>query len=125
MSLSDAVFDVLATIVAVGGPAAPRVYRSRLPQPYTLPALTFFRVDTVFEYAHDGDSGLIHPRWQVSCWASTNKAAETLARSVQQAFDTWFIAGTRHALPVGQSDLTDPETGVHQVAIDFIIWWKV
>ena len=119
MSLSDALFDALQALV--GG----RCYRLRLPQPYTLPALTLTRVDTVFEYAHDGDAGLIHSRWQVSCWAATNKAAETLARNVQTALDSWMVAGTRHALPAGQNDMTDPETGIHQMVIDFIIWWKV
>ena len=122
MTLSDDVYDVLAPIVTIGGPAAPRVYRRSLPQPYTLPALTFYRVDTVFEYAHDGDSELIHPRYQVSCWATTQDAAEKLAREVQQKMDAW--AGGA-ALPQDQNDLTDPETGVHQVVIDFVLWWKV
>lgn len=121
-SLADLVYDVLAPIPTIGGPAAPRVYRGSLPQPYTLPALTFFRVDTVFEYAHNGDNDLIHPRFQISCWAATNAAAEALAKAVQTVFDAW-AQGT--ALPQGQTDLSDPETGVHQVAIDYILWWNV
>lgn len=122
-SLADLVYDVLAPIVTVGGPGAPRVYRGRLPQPApTLPALTFFRVDTVFEYAHNGDNALIHPRFQISCWAETNAAAESLAREVQGKFNAWTL-GT--ALPQGQSDLTDQETGLHHVAIDFVLWWNV
>ena len=118
MSLADDVYDVLDTVATVGD----RIYRRRLPQPYTLPALTFFRVDTVFEYAHDGDSALIHPRFQVSCWAATNAAAEALAREVQQAFDAW-AGGT--ALPVGQYDVTDPDTDVWQVVIDFVLWYNI
>ena len=118
MTLADDVYDVLVTVPTVAG----RVYRRRLPQPYTLPAQTFFRVNTVFEYAHDGDSTLIHPRFQVSCWAETNAAAESLARKVQQAMDGW-AGGV--ALPVGQYDITDPDTDMWQVPIDFILWYNV
>jgi hypothetical protein len=125
MSLEEAVYDALAPIVAIGGPGAPRLYRNMLPQPYTLPAITYFRVDTVFEYAHNGDNGIIHPRFQVSCWAATNAAALSLAATVQTTMDAWFTAGTRHALPVNQYDLTDPDTGVHQVALDFILWYTI
>lgn len=125
MSLEADVKTALSAIVAIGGPAVARVYPNTLPQPYTLPAITYFRVDTVFEYAHNGDNGLIHPRFQISCWASTLLAALSLARTVQTTMDAWLVAGTRHALPVNQYDLTDPDTGVHQVAIDFIIWYTI
>lgn len=125
MSLEDDVFDALAVIPAIGGPGSARLYRNTLPQPYTLPAITYHRVDTVFEYAHNGDNGLIHPRFQVSCWANTNAAALAIAKTVQTTMDSWLVTGSRHALPVNQYDLTDPDTGVYQVAIDFIIWYTV
>jgi hypothetical protein len=122
MSLEEAVYDALSPIVAIGGPGTPRLYRSSLPEGYVLPAITYHRVDTVFEYGHNGDNGLIHARFQVSCWATTNAAALAIARTVQTTFDAWLIAGTRHALPVNQYDVSDPDTGVYQVALDFIIW---
>ena len=120
MTLESSVKTALGTIVAIGGPANARISAGMLAQPQTLPALTFFRVDTVFEYAHNGDNDLIHPRFQISCWATTSAAAVSLARSVQTAMDAW--AGGP-ALPAGQSDLSDPETGIHQVAMDFVLWW--
>lgn len=122
--LGDALFDALKTIATIGGPGAPRLYRNRLPQPYTLPAVTMTRVDTVFEYAHDGDSTLVHPRWQISCWAETNAAAELLAGTVQTTLDAWTHAQVASVLPQNKYDLTDPDTRVHQVALDVIIWWK-
>lgn len=118
-ALGDALFDALATITTVGG----RVYRGRLPQPYTLPALTYLRVDTVFEYAHDGDQELVHPRWQISCWAGTNAAAEALAVEVQGTLDGWTHTQVAAVLPQNKYDVTDPDTGVYQVALDVIIWW--
>ena len=120
MTLEASIKTALNPIVAIGGPGAARISVGMLAQPITLPAITFFRVDTVFEYAHDGDSELIHPRYQISCWATTSAAAVSLARAVQTAMDSW-AGGT--ALPAGQSDLSDPETGIHQVAIDFVLWW--
>ncbi len=126
MSLSDDLFDRLATIGTIGGPAAPRLYRRSLPQPFTLPAITFFRVDTVFEYAHDGDSELIHPRYQVSCWAATNAAANLLAREVQVLMDGWTAIHGGAALPVGQTDAeSDTEVAVPQAIIDYIIWYNI
>jgi hypothetical protein len=120
VTLEASIKTALNPIVAIGGPAAARISVGMLAQPQTLPAVTFFRVDTVFEYAHDGDSELIHPRFQISCWATTSAAVVSLARSVQTAMDT-FAAGK--ALPQDQRDLTDPDTGIHQVALDYIIWW--
>jgi hypothetical protein len=104
---------------------APRVYRNSLPQPYVLPAITYFRVDTVPELSHGSDNDandLIHPRFQISCWATTNAAAVALAKTVRTTFKAWVVVGTKHAEWANQYDLTDPDTGVHQVIVDFIIW---
>ena len=125
MSLEEDVRAALTPIVAIGGPGAPRVYSTSLPQPYTLPAITFFRVDTPSEGSHDSDSDpldLIHPRFQISCWATTDAVALPIARTVRTIFKAWGISGTRHAQWVDQRPITDPDTGVHQTVIDFIIW---
>jgi len=125
MSVSDDLFDHLATIALIGGPAAPRLYRRKLPAPIPdMPALTFFRITTGFEYAHDGDSTLIGPRYQVSCWAETGAGAETLARTVQQRMDTWHTIFGGAAIPIEQYDMIESETGMFHVPIDFRIWYN-
>jgi hypothetical protein len=124
MSLETDVKNALSAIVAIGGPGAPRLYRNSLVQGYVLPAITYFRVDTVFEQSHDSDSDsldLIHPRFQISCWAATGAAADALARTVRTTFKAWATS-TRHAQPVNQMPVTDADTGVHQIVLDFIIW---
>ena len=125
MSVSDDLFDHLSTIALIGGPAAPRLYRHRLPAPIpTMPALTFFRVSSVFEYAHDGDNELVQARFQISCWATTNAGATALARAVQQRMDTWHATFGGSALPAGQYDLVEPDVDIYQAPIDYLIWYK-
>lgn len=118
MSLADSIYDQIQALTAG------RCYRLTLPQPWTLPAITYLRVDTLSEYSHDGDSDLDHPRWQISCWAESHPEAEELARQVRQAMQGWKAVYGLPAFCVGQHDLPQPETGVYQVAVDFVIWWK-
>lgn len=122
MTLESSIKTALSPIVAIGGPAAPRISLHTLAKAVTLPAVTYFRVDTGFEYAHDGDSTLIHPRYQISCWAATPVAATALARSVQLALNAW--AGGA-ALPQDQRSLSDPASGVFQEVLDYVFWWNV
>lgn len=120
MTIESSIKTALSGIVTVGGPAAARV-SFKLASPMVLPAITYFRVDTGFEYAHDGDSGLIHPRYQISCWAATQVAAIALAREVQQALDVWSGGA---ALPQNQHDVSDPESKVFQTVLDYVLWWN-
>lgn len=117
--MTDAIHDQLQALV--GG----RCYKYVLPQPYpyVLPAITFFRVDTPFITSHDGDSGLSHPRWQISCWASTGSGAEALVKQVRVAMKPWKASYGGGALPQDQRDMSDPETKVFQATIDYLIWW--
>ncbi len=118
MSLADALYDHLQDL------ASGHCYRGALPQEPTLPALTFFRVSTLPEYSHDGDGTLDWARWQVSCWAETHAAAESLAAQVRMRMASWHAAYGRPAFCEGQYDVPQPETGMFQVAVDFGIWWK-
>lgn len=117
MTLTDALATQLMTIATVNN----RVYRRRLPNPFTLPAITFFRVRTGFVYAHDGDSTLQDAYFQVSCWAASQGAAELLAGEVKGVLDAW---GGGVVLPQSQIDVTDPETDIWHVAYDVRIFWN-
>ena len=119
MSLADSIYDQIQALT-VG-----QCRRLSLgDQPWTLPATTYQRIDTIPEYSHGGDSNLDHGRWQISCWADTHPAAEALAKQVRQAMAGWKVAYGQPAFCAGQYDIAQPETGVYQVACDFIIWWK-
>ncbi len=124
MTLTDALFDHLTAAPGVAALIGGRCYRFTLPQEPTLPALTYFRVDTVPEYSHDGDSNLDHPRFQVSCWAESQSVSEALARQVRLAMRGWRVAYGQPAFFAGQHDVSQPETGIYQVVCDYIIWWK-
>ena len=120
-TLGSAVYNALSGIAAVGGPGAPRVYRGRLPKPFTLPAIVYVRIDGGFEYAHDGDARLEHPHYQISCYAEDAADAEGLAEDVRGAMDSW-ASGT--ALPEIQRDLSVPEAGVWHVELEYTLWWR-
>ncbi len=117
MTLTDELAAVLQAIVTVSN----RVYRRRLPEPFTLPAITFFRVSTGFVYDHDGDSTLQDAYFQVSCWADSHTAAEALAGEVKTALDAWS-GGV--VLPQNQIDMTDEDTGIWHVVYDVRVFWN-
>jgi hypothetical protein len=101
-----------------------RVYPAgRLPQGVTLPALTYQRISTPPEYSHDGLSKLIHPRYQLDCWAETQLEAEALAASVITAMGKWHQVFGQPAQLMDQRDGLDSETGLYRQSLDFAVWY--
>jgi hypothetical protein len=52
-----------------------RVFPLTLPQGATLPAIVYQRVSPRSTSTHDGAGGVVSPRFQFKCWASTYAAA--------------------------------------------------
>lgn len=102
----------------------PRVYRYRLPQKVTLPALTYQRISTVRTYNHDGDDGLPTVRWQVDCWARDPDVVDTLAEGVTATF-TGYADATRPAVFIGNDlEFDDVDSGLFRRIVDVLVTYR-
>jgi hypothetical protein len=106
-----------------------RMYLARIPETATLPCLTYQRISTPRELAHDtsGASGsLAHPRFQFDAWASTFSAAKAITEQVRAALNgkTGSTGGVtiRAALVADERMDYDPESNLYRSQSDFIIW---
>ncbi len=73
------------TLVAFLADLAP-VYPTYLPERATKPALTLKRISTVRAESHDGDSGLVTVRFQLTTHTDTHPEALELGRLVSRRF---------------------------------------
>lgn len=104
---------LVGSVAAVEGRVSP-VY---LPQGAPLPALTYQRISDPAEDTLSGRSRLRHPRYQITVWAPTYAMAHEVAEQVADA-----MAAFGSALVELQPDSYNPETGVHMVPVDAVIW---
>ena len=122
MNVNAELFLQLTGYAGLAALVGTRIYRVTLPVDPTLPAVTFQRIDTPREYSHDGDSHLPHPRFQISCWATTQSVAEAVADQVRGALRGWHLAYGEAAFVEDQADAYEPETGIYHIPLDATIW---
>ena len=118
-----------------------RVYPALAPQDAALPYITYERVSTQRLMTHDGQNGLIGPRIQIDCWASTYGGAKTLADKVRLCMnghknaygETTGTAPNDYVIQgivqLGELDLPElPQTAgekpVYRVSMDFEVWYE-
>lgn len=104
-------------------------YPSFLPQERSLPALVYSRVSTVRTQTHDGPTGLVDARIQITVHTSTYSAALTLARQVAAALNGY--SGLLGTVAVGNVEIVNEvdlgyrlETTSHQIAVDAIVHYQ-
>lgn len=102
----------------------PRVYRVRLPQSATLPALTYQRISTGRDYNHGGDDLLPEHRMQVDCWARDPDTADTLATGVTTALSGYADATAQRVFITDDREWDDPETQLFRRIVDVLIAYR-
>lgn len=85
MSLDTAIQTVLAGASGLTNVVGTRIFRDKLPQDPTYPAVTYHLISAVPTHAMGVDAGLDISRVQVSCWATTAGGVEALATEVRTA----------------------------------------
>ncbi len=134
MAIEEAVYSRLSTFAGltalVGAPPNDRIYRVRLPQDVTLPAVRFAKVAVERIGAMGADPGLARARYQFSCWANDPDQARDVAEQIRAALQRW--RGTEAGVVIQDSffetevdlfepDVGDPTRGIFHRAIDFEI----
>ena len=106
-----------------------RIYPEPLPQPeggVILPAITYARVSGIPRVAHDGDSGLFSPLFQLKVWSSTKAQSRAIIRLMRIALSGY--AGLMGDLMVQASfvkadrDIWDPDTGLFTPVLEVELW---
>ena len=88
----NAVLFTLTNNAGVNTIISGRVYRVRLPQEVTLPAVTFQLVSSIPQMIHGEATKNFINRYQVDCWATGGDAVSALRDAVVAAMDN--IQGT-------------------------------
>lgn len=108
----------------LSGLASGRVYPYRLTaRPNTFPAITYMKVSGPRDETHEGPSGLVPARFQVSSWGQTYDAAKVLSNSVRLALDGF--KGTQSGVLIAgiellnETDQGESEPDTFQTIMDF------
>ncbi len=136
MTLEEGLYSYLSSTAALTALVGNRIYPVVLPPNVVYPAVTYQRISGPRVHTMGNDPGLAYPRIQISCWyrdisdpqkgyGQVKAVAEQIRLALQdQKNTTWGGSVTvRAVLFDGDTDLYDFETQVHQVALDFIIWY--
>ena len=95
-----------------------RVYPLLMPQNPTLPAIVYSRIASTPQNVLSAPPTLDQVRLQIDVWASTYKAAKTLAASVRNAMETASFSATLQS----DDDSYEPETGLYRVSSDYYVF---
>ena len=117
MSLESNIFDALKSLVSN------RVYPDTAPLGTTAPYITYQQVGGVAEnFLESAPVGKRNARIQVSCWATTRLAANTLARSAEDAMVNSTMKAFVFAAFIAsyEDSLNPPIYGTDQ---DFSVWY--
>lgn len=118
--------DVAALVANSDSPTTYRIYPLRLPQGYTLPAISYQRISADRTHTLSGPIGRVWPRFQVDCWAESYSTVRDLADKVRLALDghKGSMGGESNVGGVhlmGEHDLFEEATEIHRVTLDFSI----
>jgi len=117
MTFAETLYSYLMGFPGLAALIGTRCYPVKLPQELTLPAITYQQVSDAPEYSHDPGASYM-PRVQITCWAETYIEVRALMMQVLAASHGWHSAHGGVAFAENVIDLSEPETGIYQVAID-------
>jgi hypothetical protein len=84
-TLEDAIYNILANDAAVAAVVGTRIYRVRMPDNPTFPAITYQTTYGTQVESFTGYSGLKMPVVAIDCWGKTAKVTQELAEKVRTA----------------------------------------
>lgn len=96
------------------------VYPDNVPEKGSLPAVVFQRISTPQIRTHSGVA-MSYPRIQLSCWATTREAANTLAESVKALVDL-NQENFKLAVKESEFDTNEIEQSLFRRILEFFIW---
>ena len=127
--VEQAITSILEASTSVTSLASTRIYPVELPQDPQLPAVVYNVISEQRESVMSQDTGTVHARVQVSCWAPTYTSASGLSegvRSATQRYSSTSIGGVLvHEIFIeNRYVFRDEETGEHAHTLDLIVHYE-
>lgn len=121
---------LLVANAGVNALVAGRIYPQTAPAGAALPAIVYSRISGPRLAAHDGPSGVAHPRFQFDCKATTYAGARGLANAVRVALDGYqgttgdvtFQAILVQDEADGYDFESDASASAYEVYVDAVVW---
>lgn len=93
MKIHEALFAFLTANAGLAALVGTRVYRNKLPQKPTYPAIRYFQASGSEEYSHSGASNWPTPRLQFDCMAPGSTEASAVEAALRAALDGFSCPG--------------------------------
>jgi hypothetical protein len=126
-TIEDFIYYRLANTSAVSAIVGSRIYRLKMPDNPTLPAITFETTVGDFIESFEGSSGLRNPVMRIHCWATTAGVAQDLAEKVRVAMHgyrgTYSDRVIQNILEWSTMELFDHEIEIFHVAATCRVWY--
>jgi hypothetical protein len=126
-TIEDALYTKLAGTGGVAAVVGTRIYRLKMPDNPTFPAITFEVSSGQQIESFTGYSGLSNPIMSVHCWARSATVAQQLAITIRDAIvgQSWTYSDrtVANVLEWSTTDLFDDLTDVYHVSASFRIWY--
>ncbi len=129
MSIEIGIRNRLTSDTDMAALVSTRVYPMRLPQGYSLPAVSYQRISA--ERRHElstGPIGWAFTRFQFDCWAGSYSDLRDLAEAVRKCLDGF--SGTVDGTHVGgiyiegERETFEEDVEIYRVTMDFLIPYK-
>ena len=126
--MEEGLYAHLAADSGVAALVSTRIYPLVVPQDVDLPAIAYQRISGPRDHVHEGASGLVVARMQVTCHAWSYSGAKALAEAVRAATDGF--SGTMGEVSVDAALLVNDRDGWAQgfespvVRLDFMVWYQ-
>ena len=126
MTIEKDIYYELNNDAIVGGLVGDRIYPLKLPQRWTLPAITYQKVSGERAHCLGGPSGRARPRFQIDCWADTYSGVKDLADGVRLCLDGFkgdinTESDVGGIILTGEYDIWEESIEVFRITMDFII----
>lgn len=130
MSIRSQIYSRLSGYAGLTALVSTRIYPALIPQGAAMPAVTFTLVSATRPSAFGSDPGRVRARFQVDCWsdqaAGSTSGADLVAEQVRAALQRWRTSSGSpeifDSFIENSFETYEPETKIHRVSIDIIIW---
>lgn len=130
--ISKALYTFLAADSNITAQVSTRIYRDRLPQGATMPAIVYTLVSGTVEHHMENAADLANDTYQIDVWASSRSSANSVGELVRLRLDGYYgafgseqvgsvtLQTTQH---INEEPIDDSDTWLNRYVADYSIWY--
>lgn len=131
ITIDDGLIAFLNATAGVTNLVSTRIYKNKLPQTTTMPAITVQRISTPRVHTHDtsGATGTAYPRFQIDAWGASYTSCKTVTDAIRTALNGYKgTMGSVNPVTVQSALIQDetfddsPDTGLMRIISDYVVW---